>query len=535
MAKKKTVKHPIEKKSTRNLSAGIQNGSLSTRISANSKSSEIFFYLNGQEVRPTAEEAFMMTADWLRKRKGMPGTKIVCAEGDCGACTVLIADPRKESLDFVPINSCVYLVGQLHGKSVVTIEGISNGSILSPVQNAMMKCHGSQCGYCTPGFVMALTGLLESRKMDNIPAAQKRKVCTNYLTGNLCRCTGYAPILDAACNMTDDSNYELKHRYLNEKIITTLKSNIWKTNQMGDKHGPTWYSPNQLEDALKFLKNQKSSVKILGSTTDLGVLYNKGKSQPNAFLSLQNIKALHASKVTPKQVQIGAQVSLESVRGAMKNIDSEFVNLLNIFASPQIKNVATLIGNVANGSPIGDTIPYLLVRNAIVYTSGISQGKIRERKIPLDKFYIGYKTSALESQELITKITFDRPKANNFVRHYKISTRKDLDISTMSMAISLDCEFSGHQFTIKQPRIAIGGMGPTAARIYSVEQKWEHQILTKTTILDLTHETACSINLELSPLSDHRGSADYRRALITNFFSKFASEFSQFLESMGVP
>ena len=250
-------------------------------------------YLNGVRREVRGREALMMMAEWLRKEASLPGTKIVCAEGDCGACTVLRAFPTPDGTPrFEAINSCIATVAQLDGSHIVTVEGIQNGPELSPAQKAMTDCHGSQCGYCTPGFVMALSAMLE--RHDQVDA----KTASNYLTGNLCRCTGYQPIIDAAVMARASKTHSVAGRYLNDAatgdLLATQKKPVTIKND-----DVVYFAPATLRDATTFAAHNPG-FRVLGAATDLGVQINKGKPLPQAILSLHLIQDLYAICAAPR-------------------------------------------------------------------------------------------------------------------------------------------------------------------------------------------------------------------------------------------
>jgi xanthine dehydrogenase small subunit len=343
------------------------------------------FYLNGQLEQVEGADVFMSLAEFLRRKKGLTGTKIVCAEGDCGACTVLRARGDSVKKGFESVNSCIALVGQQDGMHLVSIEGIAEGNQLSPVQTAMVECHGSQCGYCTPGFVMAMTGWLEK--------SSKKENAKNYLTGNLCRCTGYEPILKACEHALEDSkktkNSSLRARYLTAAPQKAMKARFQQSLEVAHE-GCTFFAPQSLSELKNWLKKQKAFT-VVGAGTDLGVQANKGKREWASLLSLHKLSEFQKIQSKGRKVQVGSQVSLSELRRFLEKKDSKLSEALDLFASPQIKNVATLAGNMANASPIADTPPLMLVLEGKV--NGIS--KKGAFSIPVEKFFLGYRKTSL--------------------------------------------------------------------------------------------------------------------------------------------
>ena len=478
-------------------------------------------HVNGVPREVRGREALMMLADWLRKEAGLPGTKIVCAEGDCGACTVLRAfdAPGAQVLDapFEAMNSCIAIVAQMDGAHLVTVEGMQDGDALAPAQEAMRRCHGSQCGFCTPGFVMALSGMLEQHG----GVAVERKVAANHLTGNLCRCTGYEPILQAACTIRASPAHAVAPRYATHEALDRARRASTEPLQV-EHDGGRFAAPTTLRDACTFAA-ANPACRVVGASTDLGVPINKGRPMPSALLSLHLIPELHQARVTRSGIEVGARVPLARLRHLCEEPVPEFARFLNLFASPQIKNVATLVGNIATGSPIGDTLPFLLVSGAEVHVASRPGGKgaLQRRSIPMTGLYRGYRQLALEPGEIITHVTFDRTRPNETLRLFKVSQRKDLDISTVSAAFSILWEGRRGKGVrrIAEARIAYGGVAATPVRLPEVEREL---------LGDFTAAKAAviarAIAASIEPLSDVRGTAAYRSVLAANLFRQFAGE-----------
>lgn len=476
------------------------------------------FYVNGVKQEVSGDDNFLMLANWLRRERELVGTKIVCAEGDCGACTVQQFYPGEPSAPgFQAVNSCIKLVGQMDGASIVTIEGIQAGDIPSPVQEAMKACHGSQCGYCTPGFVMAMSGVLEDKKQLNAKQAM------NCLTGNLCRCTGYQPIIDAAVEAKYSDVHSLTTRYLTKEIRSDLTKSA-KTSLQIIAGGKIFYAPVTLLEALTFLAKHKANrgLRIINSSTDLAVQYNKGRPIPDVILSLHLIPELQKLSQTATRITVGARVTLTTLRDTLETTHPEFAGLLNVFASPQIKNTATLVGNVANASPIGDTMPFLMVADGVVHTASLKGKAIMSRKIPLTEFYLGYKTLALRPGELITHVSFAAAHKNNIMKLYKVAARKDLDISAVCGAFSIALRKSKSSAIpeISEARIALGGVAATTIRCNATEKLMVGKPWTKATVDDAAMHLAKSI----APLDDLRGSSAYRHVLAKNMLLRFGNE-----------
>lgn len=472
---------------------------------------KIVFYLNGNRHEVAAEKSSMMLADFLRYEESLTGTKIVCAEGDCGACSVLRYFPHVPGTDtqnYLPINSCITLVAQLDGSSIVTVDALKKEGILHEAQRAMVQCHGSQCGFCTPGFVMALTGLVEEKleKKEKAIDAQEAKNC---MTGNLCRCTGYQGIINAAMDIDLKKCESIKKRFNTEKQEVDLLQTFNEGVKMENDEF-SFYAPKTLEEAVNYLMTDPE-IRIIGGTTDLGVVHNKRKIKINKVLSLHLIRELYNVTENNGEIHFGARVTHAEFRHFIKDKMPEFASYLDIFASPQIKNVGTIVGNIANASPIGDTPPALLALNADVCIMG-PQGK---REVPLSKFFLAYRKTDLKQGDIVTGIRFKIPSKSAAVRFYKNSNRKDLDISAVNLAVNLVWKDDSKK-EIKEITIAAGGVAATPLRFVKTEE-----FLKKNFDVNLAVK---ELHAEFKPLSDVRATSAYRHVLVENLFRRFFSE-----------
>jgi xanthine dehydrogenase small subunit len=473
----------------------------------------LFFYLNGKPIELKGARAFDTLSSYLRVHAGLPGTKVVCAEGDCGACCVMVADPRKPnagafSSPFRLVNSCILPMALLDGCSVVTVEGMENpDGTLGEIQKQMVSCHGSQCGYCTPGFVMAICGMFEQGQLGKTPPdAQKVK---NYLTGNLCRCTGYSPIIDAARAVNPAKVERLEKRYFTSKIRARLLQATRKSFEIRHEDAVA-HGPSTSREVSRLL-SKHPGLRIVSSSTDLGVVHNKEKIDLYRLLTLHRVTELHALKTSGGMISVGAKVDLETLRRCIKKSIPEFSRFLNLFASPPIRNTATLVGNIANGSPIADTLPALFVLEAQIEVAG-AKGS---RKIPITQLYSGYRKLRLRPGEWIRRVLIPVPKKGDSIRLYKVSQRKDLDISTVNAAFYITRKGA----RILRARAAYGGVGPTTLRVPTLEKVLKGEF---TTILQAPAETA--IANAVTPLTDVRASDLYRKQLCVQLFRKFCAE-----------
>jgi len=461
---------------------------------------EIGFYLNGKFIQLGLDVAFLNLSQFLREQKALVGTKIVCSEGDCGACSVLLADNRSLRPSFKTINSCIFPVFLADNCHLVTIEGLEDKA-LHPIQECMVDFQGAQCGFCSPGICISLASLFEQKNEIT------EKNVKNALTGNLCRCTGYRPIIDAALAAQNIQAESLTKRYLKKKHRAELSQFCQKplTIFSGDK---TLFAPNRLKQALE-IKNKNPLSKVIGSGTDIGVGLNKGHLKTSTFISLQQIPQLYQIQKMKGHVVVGAKVSLAQIENELKTDFRELSRLIKLFASPQIKNVATLVGNVANGSPISDTAPYLIAVGAKVMAQSI-KGK---REIPVDQFYLGYKKLDLRPNEIVVGLKLPYLKKNQHVLFYKVSTRKDLDIATVNAAFMFEQD---ENKKITNVKLVYGGMGPTVMRAKNCEGLFLGQILNK----ELIKKGQSILLEELSPLSDLRASKEYRMKVAQNLLLK---------------
>lgn len=478
----------------------------------------VVLYINGQKVTVDDDKIFMPLANFLRYEREKTGTKIVCAEGDCGACTVLYASPRKgdspnDSLEYVSCNSCIVPVYLMDACSIITVEGVQiNRGCLDPVQQSFIDCNASQCGFCTPGFIMSSVGLYEQQ--DN-PSVQDVK---NHLTGNLCRCTGYDSIIKAGCSVQTNQRRRLKERYfdlqMHEEILELLDQPV--QIHIGNSQ---YDAPTTMESAIEILSSQGS--RLIAGSTDLGVQINKGRHQEQKFLDLRLIESLYKCTAEEDRLIIGARVTLSNLRESLKESFPDYARFMNLFASPQIRNIGTLVGNIANASPIADATPYLLMSNALVGAIGPNG----YREIPITQFYLDYKKLALQSNEMIQQIILPKPHINDCIRIYKISVRRDLDIACVNLAatvriddgIFVDC------------RLAYGGVGPVTIRATRAEAA----IIGKPVDGFDVSQIVPILRGQITPISDVRGSRHFRFKTAENLLKKFFAEVqTQLLETV---
>lgn len=470
--------------------------------------------INDQRLEISGEHAFTTLGFYLREQESLTGTKIVCAEGDCGACTVLIAKDVDASgkLEFKSVNSCILPLYLIDGAQVVTVEGIGKTSgmniELHEVQKKMIDCNGAQCGYCTPGFICAMAGAVEKIKSKGQEVTEKK--AKNYLTGNLCRCTGYQPIINAMTSVDLNKTELLKDRYHHASWISEMKT-IKKTSVEMNFTGKSIFLPATLKEAL-VKKKEDQTVRLVAGSTDIGVVVNKGKLETPKTMALYHIEELKKITHDDKYITVGATVTLSEFEDYVEDHFPEMSKMLHIFASPQIKNQGTLVGNVVNASPIADTIPFLMVSDALVEI----QSERGAREVILTKFYTGYKTLDLAADEIVTRIKIPVLAKNEKTRLYKISMRKDLDISAVTFAARV--VFEGKKMT--KVSLALGGVAATVMRLPDIESKLTGQDFSEKIFAD----AGKSLDQYIKPLSDLRASKEYRMLVAGNYFKKFAQE-----------
>ncbi|MEM7602267.1 MAG: FAD binding domain-containing protein, partial [Verrucomicrobiota bacterium] len=435
------------------------------------------FSVNGHTVDLSGADPHLTLLNLLRE-KGFTGSKMGCNEGDCGACTVLLLEEDSPPRS---INSCLALVGSLVGRSVITAEGLDPEGELHPVQKAMIDQNGSQCGYCTPGFVCSMAEAT-ARGVQKDPAEVADQLC-----GNLCRCTGYRPIREA---MEMSSDGELPERFDLPSVSL-----------------PDYHRPQSVAEALA-LRGSYPEAPFIAGATELAVLINKRHERYSAFISLEEVSELQTISSTDTDWQIGAAAVLTDVAEALMGEYPALHDMLRRFASRQIRHRATLGGNLVTASPIGDSAPVLLALDAQLTLQGSA-----ERVVAIKDFFTGYRETVMHPGELLTKITLPRSLPGQ-TRFYKVSKRREMDISTVAAAIRIATDQKG---IITEARLAYGGVAATPTRANQTEAALIGLPLAEAASSAILNTLAS----EFAPLDDLRGSSDYRNALITDLFLKY--------------
>ena len=446
------------------------------------------FLLNGQRV-PIRDIPVQMTLlDFLRER-GLTGAKEGCAEGECGACTVLMAGER----GYRPVNSCLLFVPMMAGQEIYTVEALARNGELAEAQKAMVASGGSQCGYCTPGFVMSLFA-------EHYRPGREGACDPHAMGGNLCRCTGYRPIQQAALSLGAPPDDEFRSRL----------------SQPPPELGPAHYEavdgafhrPSTLEECFA-LQRKYPEIKWIAGGTDLGVESNLRFRRWPYLGSLEGVVELREFADTDAGVHIGAGLPLSDIAARWTDAPEAFREWTPLFASPTLRNRATLGGNLATASPIGDGAPLLIALRAALVLAGPNG----ERSIPVESFFKGYRRTAAEPGELIRSIVIPKPLAP-LTRFYKVAKRRLDDISTVAAAMAVSLDAAGR---VTQARFAFGGVAATPLRAVSAEEAATGRTWNQATV----ERVQAALDHMLTPISDHRGSAEYRKEVAKSLVEKF--------------
>lgn len=466
----------------------------------------IQFLLNDRLQQETALPPDTTVLQYLRRNAGRCGTKEGCASGDCGACTVVLAEPQGDTLRYTPINACLTFVSALQGKQLITVEDLKHQGQLHSVQQAMVDNHASQCGFCTPGFVMSVFALQKNHSA--VKRAAQREQVLQALSGNLCRCTGYRPIVEAAlaaCATPVVDQFDLAEQTTLQRL-QAIAPVAGQSERYADDGSVI---PTTL-DALATAYQANPEAKLVAGGTDLALEVTQRHRRLTQLIAMGAIPELKTLEVTDDTIILGAAATLSDCLPLLEHEFPDFGALLERFASQQIRNQGTFGGNIANASPIGDSGPVFLALGASLR---LRCGEV-ERILPLAQFYLGYRQTALQPGEFISHILIPRIAANphRTLKIYKVSKRLDDDISAVCGAFNLEI-IDG---IVTQASLAFGGMAAIAQRAYQCEQLLLGQPWQSTTV-----ERAClALAQDYQPISDFRASREYRMQVAKNLLRR---------------
>jgi len=462
------------------------------------------------EIRnPDSNETLL---NFIRTKLRKTGTKEGCAEGGCGACTVVLGELKNNDIKYTAINSCITFLPTLTGKQLVLVEDLtSKDNLLHPVQEAMVKYHGSQCGFCTPGFVMSLFSIFKNQSKIN------DNVIKDSIAGNLCRCTGYQPIIKAAKSLSKKNRID--HFTKNKKkTIAQLKQignqtiTIYRKNQK-------YFAPRYVSELKKILKKNVNS-QLLSGGTDLSLVVTKDRKDIDSIIYMNSIRELNYIKNNNQYIEVGATTPLIEFEIYIKKYYPDFDKILKRYGSTQIRNVATIAGNIATASPIGDTLPLLLALNSKIVLQGIKKIKV----LPINEFFISYRKTKLKPGQFIHSIRIPIFEKNVF-KAYKISKRFDDDISSVCAAFNLEIKNK----KIKNVKIAYGGMASIPKRAIYCEKILLNSLITK----ELIDKAKKALEKDFKPISDMRASKKYREIIAKNLLEKCFLEINE-KKSIGI-
>ncbi|WP_370231279.1 xanthine dehydrogenase small subunit [Cognatishimia sp.] len=439
---------------------------------------DVTFLLNGETTHVHNVSATQTLLDWLRETRGLSGTKEGCNEGDCGACSVVVQDEGGTKA----LNACILFMPQLHGKSVRTVEGVSGPQgQLHPVQEAMVAHHGSQCGFCTPGFIASMVAAHSNGATDH----------DDQLAGNLCRCTGYAPIIRAA------------------EAAAEQPVPVWVKSDLPEVGPASKFQPDS-SDALATLYEAHPDATLVAGATDVGLWVTKQLRELDPVIFLGRCDDLKEITVTETEISLGAMVDMNAMRDAITPLHPSYGEMLRRYASTQIRNAATLGGNVANGSPIGDNPPALIALGATLH---LRKGDAR-RSMPIEDFFVAYGQQDRLPGEFVERITI--PRQEDRLKVYKLSKRFDQDISAVLGAINIQVSDG----VVTGARIAFGGMAATPKRAAAVEAA----LIGAPWSEDGIAPALAAFSQDYTPMSDMRASAAYRLETARNMLIRYVLE-----------
>jgi len=472
---------------------------------------EIRFLLDDAPRSLAQLDPTMTVLDYLREVEHLTGTKEGCNEGDCGACTVVVGRPRGGRLQYRAVNACIQLLGTLDGCQLLTVEHLGMEGKLHPVQQAMVDCHGSQCGFCTPGFVMSLFAM--TRDHETVP---DEDTIDDTLAGNLCRCTGYAPIVRAAQQAYEHDpcgDAFAAHAQATAKRLAAMQDG--ETLVLEDAAGERrFYAPATLAD-LADLYERAPEATLVSGATDVGLWVTKQLKRPQTVIYTGRVAELQKIEETDGALEIGAGVTYSDARALIARHYPDMGEVIRRLGSVQIRNAATVGGNIANGSPIGDSPPLLIAAGATLH---LRKGKKR-RSLPLEDFFLDYGKQDRAPGELVERVTLPLPAPGSVFRAYKVSKRFDQDITAVLGAFNLKIEGG----VVTEARLAYGGLAGIPKRAPAAEAALTGQPWTEETLV----RAMAALAEDFQPLTDWRAGAAYRLKAAQNLLRRCFIETTQ--------
>jgi len=471
--------------------------------------SAIRFVLDDEIVEVSDAAPTTTVLEWLREHRHRTGTKEGCAEGDCGACTVVLGELDRgidggARMRYRAINSCIRFLPTIDGKELVTVESLADGDKLHPVQQAMVDRHASQCGFCTPGFVMSLFALYQQQENAN------REEVVEALAGNLCRCTGYRPIIDAGCAM---AAYPAPAHWSREQAQDPARRDALRSLQRDRTlQLPGFIAPRSLDEFAQAMQAHPDALLLAGGT-DIGLWVTKHLRELPTLVYIGEVRELQNIETrADDSLRIGAAVSLTDAWNVIVARVPVLAELAQRFASPPVRNSGTLVGNIANGSPIGDVMPVLIALGA---TIELRRGEAT-RTLALEDFYLDYMKKDLARGEFVVAVNVPMPSAATRVASYKLSKRIDQDISAVCAAFTIEVADG----RIVAARLAWGGMAAIPARAKRAEAALVGKLFDESAFAAAANALAA----DFKPLSDMRASAAYRLQGAQNLLRRFQLE-----------